>query len=208
MRSNTAWPPFMSADPSPNSVSPSTRGASLPLAGTVSRWPPSRTRRSVRAECARRVVATRSIAATARAHEGGPRPDRRARPRRGSPTAPRTKAVVSSKRSSAGLQDICRRGCSRRAPSRGRMSLSVALSCAPPLRQALDHEPHGIRTTAGEGRGRVAEMATLQSGTMPRDNSSPVSASITGIVPERMSPAPSTTPLPTRRPRRRCSVSR
>ena len=36
----------MSADPTPRSVSPSTTGSALPLAGTVSRWPPSTTRRS------------------------------------------------------------------------------------------------------------------------------------------------------------------
>src|SRR5579884_1919827 len=42
----TARPPFMSADPRPQQTSPSTRACSLPLAGTVSRCPASRMRRS------------------------------------------------------------------------------------------------------------------------------------------------------------------
>ena len=46
----------------------------------------------------------------------------------------------------------------------------------------------------------MAETATHQSGTTPRLSSSPVSASITGIEPVRMAPAPSTTPFPTRAP--------
>ena len=78
------------------------------------------------------------------------------------------------------------------------LRLVVALA----LGEALDHE-HARQPEFARRRyvrARVAEMATHQSGTMPRDSSSPVSASITGIDPVRMQPAPSTTPLPTRAP--------
>ena len=77
----------MSAEPSPCSESPSTRGTSLPLAGTVSRWPPSTTRRSRPSSCGRRRCADAIDGERRRARRAGaPRRGRRARPRGGSPT--------------------------------------------------------------------------------------------------------------------------
>ena len=81
------------------------RGTSLPLAGTVSRWPPSTTRRS-RPSCVRTTMLCADAVDRERRRTldaAAPRRGRRARPRGGSPTAPRTSAAVSPKRSAASM---------------------------------------------------------------------------------------------------------
>ena len=78
-------------------------------------------------------------------------------------------------------------------------SVALAIGCA--AGEDANTSTHGRpNSPPGYVRARVAEMATHQSGTMPRESSTPVSASITGMEPVRMHPAPNTTPLPTRAP--------
>ena len=77
----TARPPFMSADPRPHNVSPSTRGEALSFGGTVSRWP-ARTNRSDRPSAVR--ATTLSPTRTTSSRQGGAARPRRSR-RRGPP---------------------------------------------------------------------------------------------------------------------------
>ena len=79
--------PSCPALPRPHSTSPSMRGSALPFTGTVSVWPARITRsngpRWVRAT---RLAPTRSTVEVRQAAAAGPRGDRRAALRRGSPT--------------------------------------------------------------------------------------------------------------------------
>src|SRR5919202_4649297 len=80
-------------------------------------------------------------------------------------------------------------------------SSSWALSWRPPsLRRRMTRAQGSPNSPPGNERGRVAVTATHHGGTTPRLSCSPVSASMTGMDLDRMSPAPSTAPRPTRAP--------
>ena len=151
----TAIPPFMSADPRPWSVSPSRHGTALPLAGTVSRCPPSRTRRS-------RPSAVRSTTLSptrSTAHRG-------AVARRRASTRSAIGALVTAlRRHRAQLLGEPEEIGHVVAPFSRRRSLSAALSWRSPSDSRLMTSAHGMpNSPPGNDRGRVAETTTLQSG--------------------------------------------
>ena len=76
------------------------------------------------------------------------------------------------------------------------MSLSFDLSWRSPSLSRFTTSTHGSpNVPPGYAARACPEMATHQSGTMPRLSSAPVSTSITGIEPVRMAAAPSMTPV-------------
>ena len=176
----------MSAVPSPCSASPSTRGAALPFGGH---------RVEVAAEhdpaLAAELGAGDDVVADP-VDRRAPGASRAAGPRRGRRARVSSMAHRRDRDQLRGRAREVDRSASRGVtpPRRARMSLSFALSWRSPSVSRLTHEHAraGRTRRRGTSAGRVADTATHQSGTTPRPSSSPVSASITGIVPVRMQP--------------------
>ena len=164
----------MSDAPTPHSVSPSSLGASFPPAGTVSRWP-ARTRRWPWPS----VVRAMTLSPTRSTLEPGA--GRAARPRRGRRAPPRP-GSARGRPSGPGWPRGDRPPDQVLAPWSRRTWVSCALSWRSPSPSRLITRTHGTKNSPpGYSRRRLARMATHHDGTTPREISSPVSASITGM---------------------------